>query len=434
MLLRRRSRMLRVLLVVIILLVLASVAWAQSKYKTLHKFDISTDGGQLAGGLILDQSGNLYGTASSGGARTYGTVFELASQSNGGWAIKVLHTFTGFEDGGEPLSTLIFDEVGNLYGTAAVGGANSHGVVFKLAPNQDGSWTESVLYSFMGGADGAVPAAGLIFDQAGNLYGTTEVGGGSRNYSACNNEGCGTVFKLAPNQDGSWTETVLHAFCLQDGCDDGALPIYTGLIFDQTGNLYGTTGYGGNLSQCNGIGCGVVFQLTPNANGAWTENVLHRFSSINSHGGFHPYDSLIFDQAGNLYGTTEEGDNLSLCYHFGCGVVFQLTPGTEGSWKEEVLHSFGGRDGSIPYASLIFDHSGNLYGTTTAGGADRFGVVFKLAPNSNGGWDETVLHDFYDNPGAVPNAGVIFDGAGNLYGTTGGDGGNTFGSVFEITP
>src|ERR1700722_20170534 len=427
MLFARRSKVLGLLLVVVILLVLTPAVWAQNKYKTLHRFESSgTAGYALMGGLVFDRSGNLYGTATDGGTNLQGTVFELIPQSSGGWAIKVLHRFTGGLDGGKPLATLIFDRVGNLYGTTQQGGDQEFGVVFKLAPNQDGSWTESVLYSFAGGRDGAVPFARLIFDQAGNLYGTTVEGGGSTN-SAWHN-GCGTVFKLKARSDGSWTETILHSFCLLDECRDGATPFFAGLIFDQAGNLYGTTEQGGNLSQCSGSGCGVVFELTPNADGSWTENVLHRFSSVNSYRGLNPLGGLIFDGSGNLYGTAESGGAA------GGGVVFQLTPTSDGRWKEKVLHTFTGWDGYLPCASLIFDHSGNLYGTTVEGGKREEGVVFKLTPNSDGEWHETVLHAFYDRPGALPNAGVIFDGAGNLYGTTYGDDNTTFGSVFEITP
>jgi len=218
----------------------------------------------------------------------------------------------------------------------------------------------------------------------------------------------------------------LHAFCLRDGCRDGATPFIAGVIFDQAGNLYGTTQYGGNLSQCSGSGCGVVYQLAPNTDGSLTENVLHRFSSINSDWGVHPLDSLIFDGSGNLYGTAEFGGGAA-----GAGVVFELTPNADGSWREKVLHSFSGSDGFAPIAGLTFDHSGNLYGTTFEGGAKGVGVVFKLMPNSNGRWHETVLHAFLDRPGASPDAGVIFDGAGNLYGTTEGE---PLSSVFEITP
>jgi len=256
--LRRRWRMLGLLLVVVIVPVFTSTAWAQGKYKTLHRFEGSgPDGYALPGGLIFDQSGNLYGTTAFGGAKLQGTVFELIPQSNGGWAAKVLHSFTGGSDGGGPVTTLIFDRAGNLYGTAQLGGIYSAGVVFKLAPNQDGSWTESILHSFGAGSDGSLPTDGLVFDQAGNLYSTTLEGG-----STFCRDGCGTVFKLAANSDGSWTESLLHRFCLLDGCRDGANP-FGDLIFDQAGNLYGTTSGGGELSQCYGTGCGLVFQLMP---------------------------------------------------------------------------------------------------------------------------------------------------------------------------
>jgi uncharacterized repeat protein (TIGR03803 family) len=425
---RRRWRMLGILLALVIPPVSPAAAWAEGKYKTLHKFESSGIGGSaLTGGLILDQLGNLYGTAGLGGTYSQGTVFELIPQSNGSWREKVLHSFTGGLDGGIPLATLVADEIGNLYGTARQGGNDDAGVVFKLAPNQDGSWTESVLYSFTGGADGYTPFAGIIFDQAGNLYGTTLQGGSS---SACIG-GCGTVFKLTAKSDGSWTESILYSFCSLDGCRDGAYPFIASLIFDQTGNLYGTTEYGGNhRSLCENNGCGVVFQLSPSPDGSWKETVLHRFCSSSSCGdGVYPLDSLIFDRIGNLYGTAEFGGAA------GGGVVFELIPNKDGSWREKVLHSFAGRsEGGIPVANLVADEAGNLYGTAEFGGAAGNGVVFKLTPNSKGGWHETVLHAFQDHPGALPNAGVIFDDAGNLYGTTYGDDNTTFGSVFEITP
>jgi uncharacterized repeat protein (TIGR03803 family) len=222
----------------------------------------------------------------------------------------------------------------------------------------------------------------------------------------------------------------LYSFCSLDGCRDGADPYRAGLIFDPAGNLYGTTENGGN-SQCTatGNGCGVVFELIPNADGSWKQTVLYRLCSRSSCGdGTNPQTSLIFDRAGNLYGTTVNGGAA------GFGVVFQLTPNADGSWREKVLHSFRGGDGGGPQASLIFDHAGTLYGTTANGGIHNYGTVFKLVPNSDGGWHETVLHAFYDRPGALPEAGVIFDSAGNLYGTTFGDSNTTFGSVFEITP
>jgi len=408
------------LVIVIFVLVLAPDACAQSKYKSLRKFTRGADGYTPYGGLIFDQAGNLYGTTASGGASDLGTVFKLTPDSDGRWTEAVIHSFGGGNDGVGPSATLTFDPAGNLYGTTFAGGANSSGTVFQLTPNSDGSWTESVLYafcSFSNCGDGTSPLDSLIFDDAGNLYGTTGAGGSS---SGCN-RGCGTVFKLAPNLDGSWTESVLYSFCSVKGCRDGSV-LFAGVIFDQAGNLYGTT-YSGGINNS-----GTVFKLTPNGDGSWTESVLYSFCSVKGcPDGGGPLDGLIFDQAGNLYGTTEFSD-------YG-GLVFQLTPNADGSWKEKVLHNFkGGRDGTTPYAALTLDGAGNLYGTTWEGGRENAGVVFKLAPSSQGGWHETVLHAFLDHPGSLPYAGVTFDAAGNIYGTTSGNSNSTFGSVFEITP
>jgi uncharacterized repeat protein (TIGR03803 family) len=413
------------LLLIAITVLLAPGAGAQSKYKTLYKFKNGKDGSSVVAGLTFDQKGNLYGAARLGGAGGNGTVFKLTPKADGSWTESVLYSFCSLSkcaDGAVPSASLIFDETGNLYGTAFLGGAHDFGAVFKLTPNADGSWTESVLHTFAGGTDGAYPYANLIFDRTGNLYGTTYGGA----------DDLGTVFKLTPNSDGSWTESVIYNFT---GGTDGAWP-YASLIFDQTGNLYGATSEGGDRSSCVNDNCGVVFELMPNANGTWTESVLYRFGG--KHGEW-PYGGLIFDQAGNLYGTTEFGGNLSQCL-YGCGVVFELTRQKDGSWAESVLYSFSGRDGRYPLAGLIFDAAGNLYGTTVLGGdhslcgGSSCGVVFKLVPNSNGKWIETVLHPFLDRPGVGPYAGLIFDASGNLYGTTVGDGTSTFGSVFEITP
>jgi uncharacterized repeat protein (TIGR03803 family) len=281
-----------------------------------------------------------------------------------------------------------------------------------------------VLYRFAGGNDGANPYAGLILDAAGNLYGTTSSGG-------ANGFG-GTVFKLTPNKDGTWSESVLYSFCSFTNCTDGGFP-YAGVILDHAGNLYGTTVYGGNsANNCNGgnLNCGVVYKLTPKSGGGWTESVLYNFTG-GSDGGAPP-GGLIFDQSGNLYGTAQES-NAGSC-SFGCGVAFELTP-NGGSWTESVLHQFRGRDGGFPAAGLTFDAAGNLYGTTEVDGPGTTnGVVFKLTPNSSGGWRETVVHAFQNRPGSSPRAAVVFDAAGNLYGTTYGDGTATFGSVFEIMP
>jgi uncharacterized repeat protein (TIGR03803 family) len=412
--------------VLIVTLVYAPNAWAGAKFKTLYKFKGGKDGDSPDAGLIFDQAGNLYGTTQSGGADGAGTVFQLTPNQNGGWTESVLYSFCSLAncaDGGYPTAGLIFDRAGNLYGTTTDGGAHGaqtdNGTVFQLTPNQNGGWTEHVLYSFCSRtncADGKDPTAGLTFDQAGNLYGTT-YGGGAHTDN-------GTVFQLTPNQNGGWTEHVLHSFCSRTNCADGWYPS-AGLIFDQAGNLYGTTLAGGAQTY------GTVFQLTPNQNGGWTEHVLYSFCSrTNCADGTLPYAGLIFDQVGNLYGTTYTGPS--------GGTVFQLTPNQSGGWTEHVLHSFCSRtncaDGEFPFAGLILDRAGNLYGTTVAGGTQNFGTVFQLTPNQNGGWTEHVLHAFLDKPGAQPFAGLILDEAGNLYGTSAGDFEMTFGSVFEITP
>jgi uncharacterized repeat protein (TIGR03803 family) len=214
----------------------------------------------------------------------------------------------------------------------------------------------------------------------------------------------------------------LHKFKLTGG--GGSVP-YGGVILDAASNLYGTTRDGG------AYGVGTVFELRPNGDGSWTESVLHSF---NGSDGANPVAGLIFDAAGSLYGTTQYGGSVSACGTQGCGTVFELTPNGDGSWTERVLHSFEGRDGAGPFAGLIFDAAGNLYGTTKYGGAHPWGTVFELTPNGDGSWTESVLHSFKAYDGAYPVAGLTFDTAGNLYGTTLGGGANGKGTVFELTP
>jgi uncharacterized repeat protein (TIGR03803 family) len=420
------------LMIVITILILAPGVWAASKYKTLHTFKGGADGDSPQSRLVFDTTGNLYGTTTDqrGEQKDGGTVFKLTPNTDGKWTKSVLYTFPSDGKGGRwPYAGLTFDTAGNLYGTTFRGGANEDGTVFKLTPNPDGTWTESVLYSFCPRkycSDGGAPAADLIFDAAGDLYGTTVEGGNPR--SLCGrNRGCGTVFKLARNPDGTWTESVLYAFTGYNDGHDGARP-QAGVVLDVAGNLYGTTQAGGSAYP----GFGTIFKLTPNPDGTWTERVIHPFDRKDGAG---PLGSLTFDQAGNLYGTTAAGGGHKQ------GVVFELTPNPDGSWTESVLHRFsGGKDGAAPLGSLTFDQAGTLYGTTAEGGnlacSDGYGcgVVFRLAPNSKGGWTESVLHVFAGRSGAFPCAGPIFDNAGNLYGTTQSDPTGGFGSVFEITP
>ena len=312
----------------------------------LHNFKGGTDGQNPEGILVMDKAGSLFGTTTAGGASGAGTVFGVTSTGEE----KVLHSFTGTPDGADPEAGLAWDAAGNLYGTTTAGGASGNGTVFKLSPpKQTGAaWTEEVLYSFGTGTDGATPVAGVAFDAAGNLYGTTSAGG---------TFGYGTVFQLAPSGSG-WTENILHNF--QDS-DDGAVP-YAGLISDK-GNFYGAATEGGIG------GGGTVFELTP-ANGSWTFTVLYSMPGWGISGAFR---HLIMDQSGNLYGTTH-CDGI-----YSAGTVYKLTP-VSGSWTYTSLYVFtGGSDGLYSFSNLVFA-DGGIYGTTNAGGANGLGVVFKIVP------------------------------------------------------
>jgi len=398
---------------------LVTSAWAATNWqeKVLHSFNNNgTDGDQPYAGLTLDAAGNLYGTTFAGGAYNLGTVFELTPTQGGGWSETVLYSFGSYgTDGSNPIGGLIFDAAGNLYGTTNFGGTSGWGTVFELTPTGSGGWTEMVLYSFCSQAnctDGIRSLAGLIFDAAGNLYGTTIEGGAYGN---------GTAFELTPTGGGGWTEQVLYSFGT-----DGEFPL-AGLIFDAAGNLYGTTKMGG-------IGYwGTAFELSPNGNGGWTETVLCSFGVGGN--GNEPYAGLIFDTAGNLYGTTLAGGA------YGYGTVFELTPTQGGGWSETVLHSFNPEtEGYGPTDSLIFDKNGNLYGTASEGGdlacnpTYGCGMTFELTPTAGGGWTEQVLFNFNGTDGANPSAGLIFDAAGNLYGTTNLGGAYGGGVVFEVSP
>ena len=275
--------------------------------------------------------------------------------------------------------------------------------MFELTPTAGGGWTETVLHGFGNGTDGIRPTASVVFDAAGNLYGTTFEGGAYF---------CGTVFELTPTAGGNWTEKVLYSFRnATDGCNPSS-----GLITDIAGNLYGTTGYEGTYFG------GTVFELTPTAGGGWTETVLHGFG--NGTDGIRPTASVVFDAAGNLYGATSDGGSS------GGGMLFELTPTAGGGWTETVLHNFGtGTGGSHPSSGLITDIAGNLYGTTLSGGTSDAGTVFRFKDRG-----VLVLHSFNNADGSSPSGGLIMDAAGNLYGTTYYGGAYYYGTVFEVTP
>lgn len=376
-------------------------------FRVLYAFAGDRDGAVPSGDLIADKASNLYGTTALGGAHGNGTVFRLAPDGTEA----VLYSFRAENrDGARPYGRLLMDSSGNLYGTTFYGSGNSCGcgAVFKLAT--DG--IESILYSFTGGADGFGPAAGLIADQNGNLYGTTSEGGDLDGDSFCSPNGCGTVFELSP--DG--TKTLLYEFHGPDiGPADGSTP-YGGVIADGSGNLYGTTFAGGT-----DLG-GIVFKIAPDG----TETVLHSFDSEGD--GLRPYAGLVADTSGHVYGTTTVG---GAKHDF--GTVFMLA--ADGT--ETVLYSFlGGKtDGAYPYGGLIMDGNGNLYGTTYGGGHPACqsgygcGTVFKLAADGT----EQVLHFFKDNgDGSGPSTGLLADKKGNLYGTTSSGGSHGYGTIFEI--
>jgi uncharacterized repeat protein (TIGR03803 family) len=432
----KRNGSLWSLIVVAMVLVgnLASVpdSQAAAKEKVLYNFHPGKYGSKPFSGVVMDQAGNLYGTAyMSGGLRIgCGVVYELPR----GGSYTSLHDFAGGTDGCHPVGDLIIDEKGSLYGTTVRGGNTSKcvpdgcGVVFQLTPNTDGTWTESALYSFAAGDDGYFPYAGLALDSNGNLYGTSQ--GGALQ---------GTVFRLTPGSNGQWTHAVLYSF----SGTHGTLPLFStssSLILDTAGNVYGTTFGGGDLSACGGSGCGVVFELTPTSAGEWSETVLYRFRG--GRDGANPSGGVVFDSSGSLWGTTSYGGNPSLCPGTGgCGVVFELTP-TGGQWKESVLHRFtDGKDGGFPSGSLVVSPVGNLYGTTVAGGTlgdcqNSFsvgcGVVFELSPTTGGKWKEQVIYTQARRGTAYSYAGLILDSAGNLYGTA--SGACCGGAVFEIVP
>ena len=369
----------------------------------IHSFGNGHDGQDPFANLISDSTGNLYGTTSGGGRYGKGAVFEVSPNGTE----TVLYSFANGTDGQNPLGNLTFDSAGNLYGTTSMGGTYGKGTVFELSPNG----TETVLYSFGGGADGQNPSAGLIFDTSGNLYGTTVNGG---------TYGHGTAFELSPSGAGGWTETALYNF---GSGSDGQNPS-AGLIFDASGNLYGTTQNGGLY------GGGMAFELSPNGIGCCRESPLYSFGN-GAGDGQHPYAGLIFDTSGNLYGTTYSGGAYSY------GMAFELSPNGAGGWTETMLYNFGaGSDGQNPSAGLVFDTSGNLYGTTQNGGLYGGGMAFELSPNGIGCCRESPLHSFGNGSGdgQNPYAGLIFGGSGNLYGTTQNGGLYNGGTVFEILP
>jgi uncharacterized repeat protein (TIGR03803 family) len=361
------------------------------------------------GPLTFGIDGHIYGVTYEGGSGTgcgtygCGTVFELSPSSSGGWEGQVIYSFPG-TDGIYPSGGVVFDAAGNLYGvTSGTDNSGGCGTVYELSPTASG-WAETTLYEFgRNPHDACGPTWGVTIDKSGRLYGAA--GGGA--------ESEGAVFQLARTQDGTWIENVIHSF---SGID-GYIPS-SGLIVDSSGNLYGTTSSGGDYSQGN------VFKLSRSGS-EWVLTTLFYFPG--SEEGSYPVGAITFDTAGNLYGTTLYGgvDNV--------GIAYELAP-ADGLWQFSILHSFTGvYDGGYPDAGMVFDNSGNLYGTTSRGGSLEYGTIFELSPSGGGTWTENVLYNFTNGiDGADPQTPLTFRPSGELYGTD--EGGTAkIGLVYRLT-
>ena len=374
--------------------------------KVLYSFTGGLDGGQPYAGVIFDPAGNLYGVTQFGGAYNQGTVFELSPSPSGTWTETVLYSFTGGSDGSQPMYDLAMDGGGNLYGTAAYGGDSYCGTVYELSPSESG-WTFTLLHTFGGKDDGCSPQADLNFN-GNRLLGTTAGGG-------CHS--MGTAFRLF--SDGV---EVVYSF----GGNNGNLP--NGLTGD---GFYGTSYFGGKPGE------GVVFELGYD----FTEpcrsqiEVKHTFASTGkakaTAAGYLPVGDLATQGGSIMYGATQSGGV------GGFGTVYQLTNSRSVAWHISVLHSFTGLDGdgAMPWAGVVLDPAGNLYGTTSWGGAEWAGTVFELTPGANNEWTETVLYSFTGRAdGNSPISTIVLDGAGNVYGTTYQGGTYNQGVVYEVTP
>lgn len=354
-------------------------------FSVAHNFAGGTDGANPLAGLVMDASGNLYGTTTSGGNFGAGSVFEFSSAG----VETVLYSFKGGVDGAEPEGSLLLIGTG-VYGTTASGGASGAGTVFELTL----AGKESVLYSFTGKTDGSAPGSSLVRDSGGNLYGTTNLGG---------THGDGTVFKLVHPKAPStvWTEQVLYSF---GNGQDGTNPV-AGVSFDSAGNLYGTTSGAGEY------GNGNVFQLAASGSG-WTENILHQFELLND-GGI-PYAGIVVDHAGNLYGATTDGGAGG---SQGGGTIFEMSL-SGGNWSFTVLYALPGWGISGSFRNLLVSGS-KIYATTHCDGANNAGTVYELTHSPKGGWTYTSLYVFTGgSDGLFSFSNLVLDKTGNLYGTT----------------
>ncbi|HEX8816555.1 MAG TPA: choice-of-anchor tandem repeat GloVer-containing protein [Terriglobales bacterium] len=398
------------------------IASASATEKVIYSFQGGSDGAHPISDLIEDANGNLYGTTNDEGGGC-GTVFELQRTSNG-WSHKILYVFRCNSSRGFPITGLVMDNEGRLYGTTP-GDYGDPGSVFELA-EVNGVWQESVLYNFTAGSDGKNPSADLVIHQD-NLYGTTYYAGGG---SAVCNFGCGAVFELARGPNGEWKEKTIYDFA---GSPDGSHPS-TPLVFDADGNAYGMTTFGGGSGySCSAKGdCGTVYKLTPGKNGTWTESVLYSFSR-GDRSGIFPSGGPVLSQSGSVLGVDSAGGD-------GFGTVFMFERTQHGGWQTNLHIFYGGADGNEPVGRVARDADGNIYGVTSGAQLSQrnHGTVYELRSVAEG-WREVVLHSFgKKGDGAMPQAGVVVDSSHHIYGTTerGGTGkcGGGCGTVYEIVP
>jgi uncharacterized repeat protein (TIGR03803 family) len=375
---------------ILVLVLLALPAVYGQTFTVLHTFAGGIDGGTPLATPVL-YNGSVYGTASAGGAHNNGAVYQYDVTPR---TENTVHSFAGAPDGADPVAGLVQDSANNFYGVTYRGGAHGCGTAFKLTP----AGVFSLLHSFTGPtAQGCGPAGTLIFDPLGNLFGTTYSGGSTAGY--------GTVFEILANLTYKTGQSFPPA---------GAVP--RGGLHLQGGKLYGTTTGGGA-----GLSGGTIFEVTGTT-------PLYTFTGGTD--GAEPAGSLVGDGGNNLYGTTSAGGTGT--FGLGSGVVFQYNTSTQ---KESVLHTFSGSDGATPVAGLVRDSHGNLYGTTTLGGASGYGTVFKLDTSLN----LTTVYSFTgQGDGGKPYAGVIVDSAGNIWGATSIGGSVSapggYGTLFIIAP
>lgn len=416
-----KDKLLTILLVFTVVVMMTSavqVAQAQT-YNVIYNFTGQADGGQPFSGVTVDAGSVLYGTTfAGGGIGRFGTIFRLRN-SGSGWVLNPLYAFRGGSDGAGPVARPVVGPDGALYGSTSAGGGytclnvsgyDGCGTIYKLVPLSHESplvlstWLSNTLYRFSG-SDGSYPQGDLTFDSSGNIYGVATAGGSAA---------YGLIYSLT-SSGGQWTENILYQ---AQGDGDGEYP-WGGVTFDQSGNLYGVFLQNGPYSY------GAIYKLAPSGSG-WTESTVHGFT-FQGHDGATPQGGLISDPSGNLYGTTVHSPG-------GGGTVFELTSQGGGNWSYNYLYGLSGGIDLGPQDKLVMDSNGNLYGTTFGDGLYGFGSVFKLTATESG-WIYSSLHDFTGGTdGGNPMCSLVFDTAGNLYGTASDGGANGLGVVFQIRP